>query len=299
MKAIPPRKRLAVVLAGVTVLLAPKLAAATLVYDASTGSLPSAQGWIHHVNGLLESNYTLADGSLVQAPTGTLENRQYYGRSDVAFDFAADEVTASARLQIISSGLDHPPDPQGMGYRRAGWSMELTDAANRYVACYVGSAGFFLLGRNSESSGVVGFDTTSAFHDYELLANARGATLFVDGKAMASLEFDQLRLDAFWRASTMFIGDVTLAEASSSRLRSFSLDTVSTALSIRGTPVELGWDTRPRRTYQLEYRDTVNAAGWLPLGPVIPGDGQRVWIADPAFPGEPRRFYRLVITPVP
>lgn len=291
--------RLAFTLAGLAAWFAPTLAAATYGYDAASGELPSAFGWIHRANGLVESNYSLVDGTLVQGGTATVDNRQYYGRTDTTFDFTADEVTASARLQIISSGLDHPPDPQGLGYRRAGWSLELTDAAGRLVSCYVGSAGFFLLGRNAESSGVVDFDTRSAFHDYELLVNARGATLRVDGSIKATLAFEQFRWDEADRANTFFIGDATLAEASSSRLRSFSLDTVSTALSISATPVELCWDTRSRRLYQLEYRDAVNATGWLPLGPAIPGDGQRFCTNDLAFPGEPRRFYRLAITPAP
>ena len=197
--------------------------AATRTYEASAGTLPSAQGWTHFSSGLPESNYSVSAGSLLQGPTDPDTNIQGYKSSGINFDFARDTIVATSRLQIISSGLTHPPDPTGQGFRRAGWNLQVTDEQGRLVVLFVGSTGFFLLGQNSESSGLVAFDTTTAFHDYRLTVNSSGASLTVDGTPMGSLTFAQLRTDGAVDANTMHIGDRTLAQASSSRLSSFSL----------------------------------------------------------------------------
>jgi hypothetical protein len=224
-------------IAALLLAAAPCTIASTLTYDASLGTLPSAQGWTHFSSALSEANYSVSAGILFQGNTGADINRQFYESSSILFDFTQDTIVETARLQIISSGLSHPPDPSGLGSRRAGWGIQTTDIQGRYVTFFVGSSGFFLLGLNSESSGLVPFDTTTAFHEYEITVNGSGAGLSVDGMTMASLTFAQFGT-VTTNSTGMIIGDVTQSQGSSSRLDSFSINVVpeagSTALAVIG-----------------------------------------------------------------
>src|SRR5882672_3588853 len=213
--------------AALVYLTAPQVFGATLTYDASLGTSPSAQGWTNVNSSLPESNYSISGGSLLQGDTSPDTNRQYYRSSGINFDFAQDTVLETARLKIISSGLSHPPDPDGLGFRRAGWGIQTFDTQGRFVTLYVGSGGFFLLGKNSESSGLIGFDSTTTFHDYALILNSSGANLTVDGTPMASLTFAQFRTGALTNAPSMDIGDISIAHSSSSQLGSFSVSVVA------------------------------------------------------------------------
>jgi hypothetical protein len=297
MKTIKYLERLAKTLAATSAFASQSLVAATLSYHASTGMLPSAQGWAHFGSSLAETNYSLVNGSLLQGNTGAIENLQYYQSSGIAFDFDKDEVTVSATLQIIASGLTHPPDPSGLGYRRAGWSMDVTDTAGRFVALYVGASGLFLLGQNSESSGLVAFDTTSTFHTYTLQIKNTGAVLTVDGNPTATLLLSQFRLVGTNTANTVRFGDNTNAQASSSRLQSLELVVFAPAMEIRFSQVELCWDTRTNAWYQLQYRSDLTTNQWTPLAPGwVQGTGERYCTNDAILPGQAQRFYQVALT---
>ena len=209
---------------------------ADLIYNPSLGTLPSSQGWTHFVDdpppgdGLSESNYTLAGGSLMQGDTGGPNvdnfNLQSYESVGLAYDFATAQVTVFADLQIITSTLTHPNPPGPVSNRRAGWSIQVTDGAGRLVLLFVGESALFLLGKNEESTGPIPFDTTDAVHEYELLINSSGANLFVDNIQQASLAFNQFRLDGQAFANRMSIGDLTVNERSSSKLNGFRITVV-------------------------------------------------------------------------
>lgn len=205
----------------------------SLEYDAAGNTLPSAQGWLHRSSGLPETNYSLAEGALVQADTAPADQTQFYQSTGVEFDFTTHTVVAEATVRIRHSGLR----PPGADSPAAGWGMKLTDAAGRAVTLFVGSSGCFLLGQDDHASSVLELDTTAAFHSFFLVVGRFGATVSVDppsagGARLATagfpalhLSFDQLRLDTASEGSSLILGDLSPNQASSSELQSFRLAT--------------------------------------------------------------------------
>ena len=143
---------------------------------------------------------------------------------------------------------------------------------------------------------MIGFDTTTTFHDYALTLNSSGASLTVDGTPMASLTFAQFRTDAPTNAPSMDIGDLTIAQSSSSQLSSFSITVVPetpphlniTMLGVQ--QVQLAWNTN-HTGYALESASTLPAATWEVVTNSVVIAGQQFSVAVGA--GETRRFFRL------
>jgi len=65
------------------------------------------------------------------------------------------------------------------------------------------------------------------------------------------------------------------------------------ALTIRVSQVELCWNSRSNRTYQIQYRSTLTTNAWTNLGTPVQGSGSSNCITDVIVPGEPRKFYRV------
>lgn len=70
-------------------------------------------------------------------------------------------------------------------------------------------------------------------------------------------------------------------------------------LNIRVSQVELCWDTITNVFYQLQYREALATNTWLPFGGPMLGTGVRYCTNDSILPGQPQRFYRLVLTNAP
>jgi hypothetical protein len=70
-----------------------------------------------------------------------------------------------------------------------------------------------------------------------------------------------------------------------------------TELSIRVSQVELCWDTVTNVGYQLQYRSSLTTNVWLPFGGAVVGGGSRFCTNDVVAPGEPQKYYQLLITP--
>ena len=184
-------------------------------YDSGLGSLPSAQGWIHNSNGLLESNYSVVSGNLEQGLTTPSPNVQDYQSDNCAFDFLIHPVTATADLKIISSTIT--PD------YRTGWDIYVVDSNGLGVLLFVGESEVFLLGSETLTSGSFAIDTTDGFHLYELFISSAGASLSIDNVDTGLF----LPISDFYisrpNTNRMSIGDGTIVEQSSSQLRGFSL----------------------------------------------------------------------------
>jgi hypothetical protein len=57
--------------------------------------------------------------------------------------------------------------------------------------------------------------------------------------------------------------------------------------------VTLGFATLPGKTYRVDYKDSLNAADWLPLGASIMANGASLTVPDD-IGSNPQRFYRIV-----
>jgi len=69
------------------------------------------------------------------------------------------------------------------------------------------------------------------------------------------------------------------------------------AAAIHISEVEVCWDAFTNRTYQVQYRSTLTTNIWTNLGPPRPGNGSVDCINDRVQPGQPQRFYRILIVP--
>ncbi len=226
----------------------------TFTYDAALGTLPSDQGWTHFVNdpppfdGLTEANYTVSGGVLTQGDTGgpnsDIANTQHYALPPAAFDYDTNVVVVDLALRIGFSTLTAP----GASFPRAGFGFSLVDDDGELLHLFIGGSSLFLLGENNAASALVVFDTTSAFHDYQVEVDAIGATLLVDGVPEAFLDRADFRIVG--GSSRFFVGDTTILQRSSSDLESFSVAVPEPAVPsglIAGTLALAGLNRRRKR----------------------------------------------------
>ncbi len=61
--------------------------------------------------------------------------------------------------------------------------------------------------------------------------------------------------------------------------------------------LSLSWFGTTNGNYQVQSRTSLVSGAWTNLGPVVPGPGAASTLALPVTPGEPARFYRLLMTP--
>ena len=61
-----------------------------------------------------------------------------------------------------------------------------------------------------------------------------------------------------------------------------------------GGLVSFSFGTVPNRTYRVEYKDDLEAAGWTPLGTDLPATGALLNVTD-LLNGQAQRFYRVVL----
>ncbi len=196
-------------------------------YDASLGSLPSAQGFVHQLtdpppNDLLtEGNYSVVVSALVQGDTGGPNtdpgNTQWYESVPPIFDFDRDEMVVDLRLKIVASTLN----PPGGGAGRAGFGVTLVDSGRRMVTLYVGETGAFISGGVGES-GLHAMVTTDGFHDYRLQVDGGGVSLEVDGAPAVSAAYDDLGISGP-PGNVLRFGDLSALESSSSEIESLVL----------------------------------------------------------------------------
>jgi hypothetical protein len=67
-------------------------------------------------------------------------------------------------------------------------------------------------------------------------------------------------------------------------------------VALNGNQFVLNWPTIANQTYQIEYKDSLTAATWSPLGDPIVGTGNSIIITN-SLEASPQRFFRLVINP--
>ena len=67
----------------------------------------------------------------------------------------------------------------------------------------------------------------------------------------------------------------------------------SAAITRDGAGISLAFDTTAGRTYQVQYKNNLNDADWLPLNPAVVASGPTLAASD-TITGQPQRFYRIV-----
>ncbi len=74
----------------------------------------------------------------------------------------------------------------------------------------------------------------------------------------------------------------------------------SPVLGIRVSQVELCFKTVPGPWYQFQYLSALTSDTWVPVVTnLFKGDGGILCQTDAIYPGEPRKFYRVIITEAP
>jgi hypothetical protein len=68
-----------------------------------------------------------------------------------------------------------------------------------------------------------------------------------------------------------------------------------TSISQAGGELSFSWQAPVGLTYQVEYKDDLNALSWTPIGGPLSGNGGNLTFAHPLSPQ--RRFFRLRILP--
>lgn len=68
-------------------------------------------------------------------------------------------------------------------------------------------------------------------------------------------------------------------------------------MKISGSDCLLSFPTVIGKTYQLERSDTLQSGSWVAIQGKIPGTGGTVEVTDTGSAAQPKRFYRIVVTP--
>jgi hypothetical protein len=182
-------------------------------YDASLGTLPSAQGWTASGD---ESVYSVQSGVLVQQDAGPFGTRDYSIRTP-ASDLDADVIVIEARLRIVSSTVTAPGsvDPQ------AGYGIQLVDEDGDRIVLFIAATGVLLRGavNGPEYTSLEPFDATAGFADYRLRIDRDGATVHVDGDELLRLGRDRWTSTGL-TANRVRFGDLSSTQSSHSQLQS-------------------------------------------------------------------------------
>jgi hypothetical protein len=67
-------------------------------------------------------------------------------------------------------------------------------------------------------------------------------------------------------------------------------------VTIRTSQVEICWNGKSNLTYQVQYRSNLTTNQWTALGNCVQGSGSVNCLTDPIAPGQPQRFYRVLLT---
>jgi hypothetical protein len=153
----------------------------TRTYDPSLGTLPTAQGWSSTgsapssiIGGSLYENNTLTGGA--QQWTASA------GSSD--FNTVAGAV-ADIDLRVVSGSYE-----DFSANWRTSYNFDFTDKNGLEFDLGISSSGI-IIGTDenltyAKSSPFIPFDTTSAFHDYQVAINASGVRVSIDGNLIAA-----------------------------------------------------------------------------------------------------------------
>lgn len=202
-------------------------------YQASLGTLPTAQGWLTLDSGNHPAPF-VSGGVLHQGPTvaACSAGYQFFYVDDAPFDFDCG-VTWEAELRVIASNDVYMPN---MGCSdpawRAGYYLQINDAQERLFYVGITSNAVFLANAHVQDPVTyprIVVDTTLAYHTYRLDVVQGLATLYYDGAPIASLPVGTDTNPG--GANQVDFGDTTHAGTSETELRWARLTTFSGAIT--------------------------------------------------------------------
>lgn len=163
-----------------------------LGYHASSGTLPSAEGWVLQTSdpapfdGLDEGNYLVANGALVQGGTEGVnddpQNSQWYELEVPEIDFEREVLEVEFRVRILAATGTHPESPMPGFTPDAGFGVWLADDHENAFK-FAMSMTFLMLDR-FPGFGLEDYapnDSTSGFKNYRIRVEAERTIVFVDG----------------------------------------------------------------------------------------------------------------------
>lgn len=198
-------------------------------YDASLGTLPSAQGWTLEEIGAASPPYSVGGGELRQGPTSPSGN-QGWGIDNAQANFASQAGQVfELDARVVASTFD--PNGSGPGNWRAGFTLLIVDRNLRLVALGLTNSGLVVsTDRNFALSTSVNvpLDTTSAFRRYRVEVNSTGTRVFVDDVLAASLGVPQ---PTFLITPKAYFGDLSTGSCDV-RIRSVRWGTLSATVPL-------------------------------------------------------------------
>jgi hypothetical protein len=184
--------------------------ASLLVYDPTLGTLPQAQGW--NFSGSYNAPSTVAGGQMTYGPT-TVGGTTFWEHNPTdTIDFSTDTVFIEAEIRLTGSDYGN-----FSGFRRAGFSLLISDDVGRWIIADLGDNRISLgndNNRTSDPSAV--FDLTTSFHLVRLEAGPTGGRLYVDGVEQLTLALGTGRTGG---AEGWFGDGTTLANANQTEVR--------------------------------------------------------------------------------
>jgi hypothetical protein len=153
----------------------------SLVFDASLGTLPTAQGW--SFDGSYNAPMSVSGGQLTMGPT-TVNGTTLWNHDLVEpLDFTTQTAHIEATVRLTGAGFGNIS-----GFRRGGFSLYIQDSVGSWIIADVGDGRISMRNDNNGTSDpVMAFDMTDAFHTLRLEAGPSGARLLVDGSQMLTL----------------------------------------------------------------------------------------------------------------
>ena len=195
----------------------------TIVYEATLGSLPKAQGW--KTLELGASSTSTVSGGVMQHRTAAQNSVcSWWKSSNSAFDFDAAEVVLEAELQVDSSNYREMAQNASQPDRwRTGYGLAVTDSKNRSFVVGIAENGIRLTNHardwaSADSTSFHSLDTTSNYNVYRLVVSGGMAELFVNGSSVFSLPTGSV-FTAWETTSSFRFGDLSVNAESVTHLR--------------------------------------------------------------------------------
>ena len=101
--------------------------------------------------------------------------------------------------------------------------------------------------------------------------------------------------DRLWINGTLGLVQQNCADVPSQISHSNVVAVLMPTATIRVSEVEVCWNAASNRTYQVQYRSALGTNDWTNLGVPRSGNGSIDCITDKTPPGQPQRFYRVLI----